>query len=172
MQFLTVWQHDSKNPENANNLASICQWWASLNDKKVNWVERLIPQIGGMSEIHWQLQRFDEIFAIVSPEIRGTTLYWYKHDSPVEHNSIAQKLELDNLKQELYIYPQSEEGVVVRVSLHEIEYQTIELQNTEITFQEQQLMTLRDVKQQFEVKVYLTPENLNLLKEWLVDKVE
>ncbi|CBN54328.1 hypothetical protein PN499_24115 [Kamptonema animale CS-326] len=169
MELLTVWQHGSHNPENTNNLDIIRHWWANLNGKEVNWVERLIPQIGGMSEVNWQSQRFDQIFVIVNPEIRGgDTLYWYKPDSPLEHSQIAQKLELDNLKQHLYIYPQSESELAIRVELHQFEYQTIELQNVEITFKEKEVMTLRDVKQQLEVKVTLTPINLNLLKEWLL----
>jgi len=167
MQFLTVWEHDSKDPENDANLAVISQWWANLNGKQVNWLERMIPQIGGMSEIHWEIQRFDEIFIMVNPEIRETTLYWQKPDSPIEHNSIAQKIELNNLKQELYIYPRIEEEIVLRVSLHEFEYQTIQLNNVEITFQEQEVMMIRDVKQQMEVQINLTAENVNLLKEWL-----
>ena len=168
MQLITVWQHGSRNPENANNLDIIQQWWTNLNGKEVNWVERLIPQIGGMSEVHWQPQRFDETFVIVNPEIRGDTLYWYSQDSPLERSQIAQKLELDNLKQQLYIYPQSEEELAIRVGLNQFEYQTIELQNVEITFEEQEVMTLRDVKQQLQVKVTLTPSNLTLLKEWLL----
>jgi hypothetical protein len=168
MQLLTIWQHDSKDPENDQNLALISQWWKNLNGKQVNWLERMIPQIGGMSEIHWEIQRFDEIFAIVNPEIRGTTLYWHKPDSPVEHNSMAQKIELNNLKQELYIYPQIEEEIVLRVSLHEFEYQTIKLNHVEIRFQEQEVMMIRDVKQQIEVQFNLTPENVKLLKEWFI----
>lgn len=168
MQFLTVWQHDSKDPENDANLALISQWWANLNGKQVNWLERMIPQIGGMSEIHWEIQRFDEIFIMVNPEIKGTTLYWQKPDSPIEHNSMAQKIELNNLKQELFIYPRIEEEIVLRVSLHEFEYQTIKLNNVEITFQEQEVMMIRDVRQQMEVQINLTAENVNLLKEWLI----
>jgi hypothetical protein len=168
MQFLIVWEHDSKDPENDANLAVISQWWANLNGKQVNWLERMIPQIGGMSEIHWEIQRFDEIFIIVNPAIKGTTLYWQKPDSPIEHNSMAQKIELNNLKQELYIYPRIEEEIVLRVSLHEFEYQTIKLNNVEITFQEQEVMMIRDVKQQMEVQINLTAENVNLLKEWLI----
>jgi hypothetical protein len=52
MQLKIVWQSESKTPENAENFDRISQWWASLNGKEVTWVQRLIPQIGGMSEIH------------------------------------------------------------------------------------------------------------------------
>lgn len=168
MQLLTIWQHGIQSPENINNLDIIREWWENLNGKEINWVERLIPQIGGMSEVHWQPQRFDEIFVIIRPEIRDMTLYWYKADFPLEHNKIAQKIELDHLKQQLYLYPQSEEELVIRVGLNEFEYQAIELQNADITFQEPEVMILRDVKQQLEVKVNLTAANLNLLKEWLI----
>ena len=104
----TVWQSGSNNPENADSLDNISQWWRNLNGKEISWVERLIPQIGGLSEIHWHPQRFDETFVIINPEIREDTLYWYKRGSPVQRHNTVQKLELDNLLQQLYIYPQLE----------------------------------------------------------------
>ena len=132
----TVWQSGSTNPENADSLDNISQWWGNLNGKEISWVERLIPQIGGISEIHWHPQRFDETFVIINPEIREDTLYWYKRGSPVQRNNTVQKLELDNLLQQLYIYPQLESEMVICIGFPEIKYQTLELNNPEIALGE------------------------------------
>ena len=120
MQLKTVWQSGSKDAENSDKFDRISQWWQNLNGKQISWVERLIPQIGGMSEIHWQPQRFDETFVILNPKIREETLYWYNSNSPVERNNTVQKIELDNLQQHLYIYPQLESELVIRIAISEV----------------------------------------------------
>ncbi len=167
MQLKIVWQSGIDNPENTDNLDRISQWWANLNGKEITWVERLIPQIGGMSEIHWHPQRFDETFIIVNPEIRADTLYWYKPDSPVERNSTVQKLELDNLQQQLYLYSQLESDVVIRIGIPEVKYQTLEVKNVEIALGEDNIMLLWDTEQELEIKIALSPENIVKLKELL-----
>jgi hypothetical protein len=170
MQLKIVWQSESKTPENAENFDRISQWWASLNGKEVTWVERLIPQIGGMSEIHWHPQRFDETFVIVNPEIRGDALYWYKPDSPVPRSTTVQKLELDNLQQQLYVYSQLESELVVRIGIPEIKYQTLELNNPEIALGSDNVLLLWDADQELEIKISLSHENVIKLKELLTDK--
>lgn len=167
MQQITIWQSGSNNPDNAENLKIISQWWTNLNHKQVTWVQRLIPQIGGLSEIHWAPQRFDETFVMVYPQLRGITLYWYKPDSPVERNTTVDKLELDHINQQLFIYPQTQKELVIRVTLPEIKYQTLDLNNPELKLEKNNLLILRDKQQQVEVKVTLSPENLNRLKELL-----
>lgn len=167
MQLKTVWHSGSNDPENANNLDNISQWWRNLNGKQISWVERLIPQIGGLSEIHWHPQRFDEKFVIVHPEIREQTLYWYKPDSPVQRNNTVDKLELDNLQQQLYIYPQLEAELVIRVGIPEVKYQTLELNNPEIALGEDNLLLLWESDQELEIKIYLSNENIAKLKELL-----
>jgi hypothetical protein len=169
MQLKIVWQSGSNNPENTDNLDNISQWWTNLNGKEISWVERLIPQIGGQSEIHWQPQRFDETFVIVNPEIRDDTLIWYKSDSPVERNTIVYKLELDNLQQQLYVYPQLESEVVIRIGIPEVKYQTLDLNNPEIALGENNILLLWDADQELEVKITLSPENIVKLKELLAD---
>ncbi|AFZ08741.1 hypothetical protein Osc7112_4435 [Oscillatoria nigro-viridis PCC 7112] len=166
-QLKTVWQSGSTDPENADNLHNISQWWGNLNGKEISWVQRLIPQIGGLSEIHWQPQRFDETFVIVNPEIREETLYWYKPDSPVQRNNTVDKLELDNLQQQLYIYPQLESELVIRVGIPEVKYQTLELNNPEIALGEDNMLLLWESEQELEVKIYLSNENFAKLKELL-----
>lgn len=170
MQLKIVWQSGINNEENTDNLHSISQWWANLNGKKIVWVERMIPQIGGMSEIHWHPQRFDETFIIVNPEIRTDTLYWYKPNSAVERNSAVQKLELDNLQQQLYLYPQLESDVVIRIGIPEVKYQILEIKNVEIGLGEDNIMLLWDPEQELEIKIALSSENIVKLKELLAEQ--
>ncbi|MEZ2225391.1 MULTISPECIES: hypothetical protein [unclassified Microcoleus] len=170
MELKIVWELESNNPTNTDNLHHISQWWANLHGKAITWVERIIPLAGDMSEIHWHPQRFDENFIMVNPEIRGDTLYWYKPDSPVERNTIVQKLELDNLQQQLYIYPQLESEIVIRIAIPEIKYQTLELKNVEFALGEDNIMLLWDVEQELEIKIALTAENILKLQELLADK--
>ncbi len=170
MQLKIVWQSGINNQENTDNLHSISQWWTNLNGKEIVWVERMIPQIGGMSEIHWQPQRFDETFMIVNPEIRTDTLYWQKPDSALERNSTVQKLELDNLQQQLYLYPQLEPDMVIRIGIPEVKYQTLEIKNVEIALGEDNIMLLWDPEQELELKIALSSENIVKLKELLAEK--
>jgi DNA-binding transcriptional regulator/RsmH inhibitor MraZ len=170
MQLKIVWQSGINNQENTDNLHSISQWWTNLNGKEIVWVERMIPQIGGMSEIHWQPQRFDETFMIVNPEIRTDTLYWQKPDSALERNSTVQKLELDNLQQQLYLYPQLEPDMVIRIGIPEVKYQTLEIKNVEIALGEDNIMLLWDPEQELEIKIALSSENIVKLKELLAEK--
>lgn len=167
MQLRTVWEAGSSEAENSKNLETIRQWWLTLDQKEVTWIQRLIPQIGGMEEIHWQLQRFDESFVIVKPDIRETSLYWYKEDSPVERSLMPQKLEFDYLKQHLYIYPHSQEELVIRVGRPDIKYQTIELKNPEIEVGKDQSLLIWDAEQQLEIKVNLNSESLKQLRKLL-----
>jgi len=120
-----------------------------------------------LSEIHWHPQRFDETFVIVNPEIREETLYWYKPDSPVQRNNTVNKLELDNLQQQLYIYPQLESELVIRVGIPEVKYQTLELNNPEIALGEDNMLLLWESDQELEIKIYLSSENIAKLKELL-----
>ncbi|MGL5061321.1 MAG: hypothetical protein ACRC62_15215 [Microcoleus sp.] len=167
MQLKTTWHSDSNSPENTANLDAIAQWWKNLNGKEITWVERLIPQIGGMSEIHWQPQRFDETFKIVNPKIWDNTLYWYKADSPLERNTAVKKLELDNLQQQLYVYPQLESELVIRIEIPAVKYQTLELKNPEIALGENNIMLLWDAEQELEVKIALNSENIAKIKKLL-----
>ena len=170
MQPKTIWQQNSDNPENGSNFATIQQWWASLNAQKIAWRQRLIPATGDVSQLDWEPQRFDEVFKLQMPQIRGITLYWRKADSEQERSTTPRKLELDTNTQQLYIYPQSQKELVIRVGIPEIVYQKIEIANPQwqgTTAGENYILTLRDQKQQLEVKLTLTPENLAQLKEQL-----
>lgn len=170
MQPKISWQQGSNNPENPTNLATIQKWWATLNDQKVSWRQRIIPQSGDVSELDWEPQRFDEVFPLKTPSIRGITVYWHKPDEDRERSTTPRQLELDIDRQQLYIYPQSQKELVIRVGIPEIIYQKIELNNPQLkldTAGENKILTLGDTKQQVEVKVTLSPAELDQLRQQL-----
>ncbi|MFB2838817.1 hypothetical protein [Floridanema evergladense] len=163
-----IWEQGSNNPENADNFAIIKQWVANLNGKEILWKQRLLPPNGDVREIDWEAQRFDEKFIIFNSEIRGITFYWQKPDSPQERNTTPAKLELDTLKQQLYVYLQSQKDVVIRLALLERVYQKFQMINPQVEVNrlgENYVLIIRDEKQQIEVKVALTPEKITQLKE-------
>ena len=166
MQVKTLWQSGSGNTDNPQNLATIRQWWESLNSKEVTWQQRIITENQEVDQLDWEAKRFDENFAIANPEIRGITLYWSKPDSPQERNTTAHKLILDSLRQYLYIFPQSQKELVIRVGLETITYQRISLTNPQYLYNpsgENYILTLQDATQQLEVKVTMSPENIKQL---------
>jgi hypothetical protein len=161
-----VWQQGSGNPENLQNLATIRQWWESLKDKEISWKQRIFNQNSAVEQLDWEPNRFDEVFLLTNPQIRGITLYWRKPDSPQERNTTPRQLILDNRLQYLYIFPQSQKELVIRVGLPSIPYQTISLTNPEYSYNplgDRYILSLRDATQQLEVKVTLSPENLKQL---------
>ncbi|HBB30871.1 MAG TPA: hypothetical protein DDZ80_15215 [Cyanobacteria bacterium UBA8803] len=169
---MIVWQQHSDNPENGSNLAKITKFWTSLNDRKIAWRQRLVPQTD-INAIDWEPQRFDEEFKLQNPQIRGITLYWYKPDLEQERSTTPHKLELDIQQLQLYIYPQSQKDLVIRVGIPEIVYQKIEIANPEWESSrsgENHILTLRDKQQRIEVKLTLTPENLDRLREQIVER--
>jgi hypothetical protein len=170
MQGKTVWQQGSNEPDNATHFATISQWWTELDGKEVTWRQRLIPPSGDVGELDWEPQRFDEIFVIRSPQVRGITLYWQKPDAKEERNTTVHKLELDHFKQQLYIYPQSQLGLVIRVGLPQVVYQQIKLENpqwTVTTSSDQSVLMLRDDAQKLEIQIMLSPNQVSALKQQL-----
>ncbi|WP_009632873.1 hypothetical protein [Synechocystis sp. PCC 7509] len=170
MQTKVIWQQNSQQPDNTDNLALISQWWSSLANQGITFAQRLIPDNGALDQINWETQRFDEFFPIANPQIRGITLYWCKLDSDLERNTLPYQLVLDTRRQQLYIFPQSQNQLIIRVGLPEVSYEKVEITNPEIEckqFDSKYLLTLRDTAQHIEVKVTLTPENLSQLKQKL-----
>ncbi len=168
MQGKIVWQQSSTNPENASNLVFLSQWWSNLANKKIAFLHRLIPESGEISEVNWEPQRFDEVFELKTPEIRGITLYWRKPDSQQERNTTPYELVLDTRRQQLYIFPQSQQQLVIRVGLLEIPYKKIEMKNPQLEYSpvgQNHILTLQDSQQQLEVKVTLSHEYLSQLKQ-------
>lgn len=169
MQGKIIWQQGSNKPENLSNLALISQWWSSLANQEVCFAQRLIPQSGEVDEINWEPQRFDEVFELKNPEIRGITLYWQKLDSPQERNTTPSQLVLDNRRQQLYIFPQSQKQLVLRVALPQIAYETIELINPQIEYSSlngtSHILLLRDAQQKLEVKAIFSSDMLSQLQQ-------
>ncbi len=158
-----TWQQKSNNPDNVDNLAVISQWWNNLNSQEISWQQRLIPHSGDVEEIRWEEQKFDEKFLIQSPQLRGITIYWRKNKEQEERNITARQLELDQIKQKLYIYPQTQEQVVICVSIPQVAYQTIELKDPQIigkTIGDNYLLLLRDTDQKLDLKINLSPQKL------------
>ncbi|HAG79606.1 MAG TPA: hypothetical protein DCL61_00230 [Cyanobacteria bacterium UBA12227] len=171
MEPQIIWQQNSDNPDNGTNLAKIAKFWSNLQGRKIAWRQRLIPKTENINEIDWESQRFDEEFKLQTSEIRGITLYWRKADSDREVSTTPHKLELDLQQLQLYIYPQSQKELVIRVGIPEVVYQKIEITNPlwEITRSgENYSLILRDKQQQIEVKVILSPDNRDKLKEQLL----
>jgi hypothetical protein len=168
MQVKTVWQFNSSNPENADSLATIRQWWAQLNGKEIFWQQRVLPANAEASELNWEPQRFDEKFVLIHPEVRGITLYWQKPDAPQEKGTTPHKLVLDSLHQQLYIFPQSQKELVMRVGLPEVVYQKIAFQASQWQYNAStQTLTVRDDLQKLEIQIAVTPESLANLKQQL-----
>jgi hypothetical protein len=149
-----IWQQNSTSPDSAESLAQIAQWWAGLDKQEVSWQQRLLTT----EELNWETQKFDEKFVIQAPQLRGITIFWRKLGITEERNITAAKLELDLDRSKLYIYPQSQAQVVICVSIPQIVYQTIEVNNPQIATMARgdgRLLLLRDTQQQLELKITL-----------------
>lgn len=167
-QPTTVWQSGSSDPHNTDHLAVIRQWWAGLNGKRINWRQRVLPGTVPASTLNWEPQRFDETFVISQPELRGITLYWHKPEIPQERSTTPHRLELDTLRQELYIFPQSQKELVIRIEQPDLAYQTVKLQPDTCTYSaETQLLIVRDGSRRIELQLQLTPALLSQLQEEL-----
>ncbi|MEB3279370.1 MAG: hypothetical protein VKK42_10680 [Lyngbya sp.] len=168
MASTITWQYGSSNPENATQLETIRQWWADLEGQEITWQQRLIPENGDLTQINWESQKFDEVFLIVNPQLRGITLYWSKLGNDQERSITASKLELDPLHQQLYIFSQSQTNIIIRVEFPQIKYQMIEMNNPEIAVGKSGTILVRDSQQLLEIKISLTPEKLEQLKAKLM----
>ena len=164
----TLWQSSNNHPDNATHLDIIRQWWASLQGQEIHWQQRLIPADGDyLSGLDWQPQRFDETFTIKNPEIRGITLYYFKPELPQELSITPHKLKLDSQQQQLYIFPQSQQQVVIRVEGYKPPYQIIELTDPDLAVGKDGMILFRDHQQLMDVKIKLSSDRLKLLKSKL-----
>ncbi|MBL1173855.1 hypothetical protein [Pantanalinema sp. GBBB05] len=164
----TVWQFGSNAPDNTDNLATIRQWWAGLDGQRINWRQRVLPGTVAANTLNWEPQRFDETFIVTDPELRGITLYWKKPDSPQEKSTTPDRLELDHVRQQLYIFPRSQKELVIRIERPDLVYQTVTVQANQSEYAaDTQVLTVRDDLQRLEVKVKLSPELVQQLKQQL-----
>ncbi len=170
MQLKTVWQHGSSNPDNAANFAKISEWWAGLQGKEVTWRQRIVPQLTPPEQVAWDPpQRFDEVFVLSNPQIRGITLFWATPAKPEEKSTTPSKLELHG-ESRLYVYLQSQKDVVIQVALPEVKYEVVELTNPKvqcIAAGAGCILVFKDDKTLVETRVALTSEGLSQLKQQL-----
>lgn len=158
-----IWQQNSSNPHNRENLEAIAKWWSDLGGQEVVWQQRLIPASGEVADLDWQPQKFDENLILVLPEIRGITLYWRDHQGGNERNITPDKLHLDLTQQNLLVFPQSQSQVVISISLPVTVYQKLNLLNPQVaaTVKDGQgMILLRDKTEKLEIKVTLSPEKI------------
>jgi hypothetical protein len=161
-----IWQQNSSQSDNGDNLKAIAVWWSALAAKEVAWQQRLIPPSGNLDELDWQPQKFDEKLVLATPQVRGITFYWRNNQVTDERNITPSKLELDLSKQRLYVFPQSQSQVVISVSLPVTVYQKLNLLNPQIAAtikNGQGIILLRDETEKLEVKVTLSQAQINQL---------
>ncbi|MEY4519367.1 MAG: hypothetical protein RLZZ499_1966 [Cyanobacteriota bacterium] len=170
-----IWQQNSSQPDNGDNLKAIAQWWSELAGKEVAWQQRLIPPSGNLEELDWQPQKFDEKLVLETPQVRGITLYWRNKQGTDERNITPHKLDLNIAQQRLYIFPQSQSQVVISVSLPVIAYQQLNLVNPQIAAtikNGQGIILLRDAAEKLEVKVALSQSQVKQLLEQLLEQLK
>ncbi|MBO9998434.1 MAG: hypothetical protein J7641_05405 [Cyanobacteria bacterium SID2] len=158
MESKRIWQYGSTHPDNAENLETIRRWWGNLDGQPIVWQQRLIPDSGNPDELDWELQRFDDRFTLTAPELKGITIYWRKPEERDAHNITARQIELDEARQQLYIYSKAQPNVVLRVALPSVAYESIELKPSHlrcVTGEGKAVLVFRDESQLLEVKVKL-----------------
>lgn len=165
-----IWQQNSSEPSNRENLSAIAKWWSNLEDQEIAWQQRLIPERGDLQDIDWQPQKFDEKFVLLTPQLRGITIFWRNNKATEERNITPSKLQLDLTKQQLYVFPQSQSQVVISIKLPETVYQKLNLQNPQIatTFKDSSgIILLRDETNKLEITLTLDQEKWDQLRERL-----
>jgi hypothetical protein len=170
-----IWQQNSSQSDNGDNLKAIAHWWSELAGKEVAWQQRLIPPSGNLAELDWQPQKFDDKFVLQTPQVRGITLYWRNKQGTDERNITPYKLDLNIAQQRLYIFPQSQSQVVISVSLPVIAYQQLNLVNPQIAAtikNGQGIILLRDTAEKLEVKVALSQSQVKQLIKQLLEQLK
>lgn len=165
---LITWLQGGSAPDNGKSFEIIRDWWDNLTGKEVIVSQRLIPDDGDTSRINWEPQKFDDQLVMFNTEMRGITLYWQKTFSEDERSFTPAKLELDKIQENLYIYPQSQPKVVIRVGIPNVRYTTLSMKEPELSITEsggERILLMRDRDRQIAVKLPLTPNTLTRLQE-------
>lgn len=161
-----IWQQEGDHPDKADNFALITQWWQNLSNQDLSWKQRVIPESGNLEELDWENQRFDETIAFETAEVRGITLYWRQHGIEQERNITPRQLVFAPSHQALYIYPQSQPQLVIRIAKPIPVYDRLEISNpltVGTSVGDKYVLLLRDKQQQLEVKVTLDTDSLSQL---------
>ncbi|MEL6787463.1 MAG: hypothetical protein AAFO76_08660 [Cyanobacteria bacterium J06607_15] len=165
-----IWQQNSGDSNNKENLEAIASWWLDLAGKEVAWQQRLLENSDQVADLDWQPQKFDEKLILATSEMRGITLYWHNKGGQDERNITPGKLHLDTAKARLYIFPQSQSQVVISVSLPQTVYQKINLANPQIAATVKDgkgIILLRDETEKLEVKIALSQKQVTQLVDRL-----
>ena len=164
-----IWQQNSQDRNNGDNLKAIARWWSELEAKEVVWQQRLLSPDGDLDSLDWQLQKFDEKLVLSAPQVRGITLYW-RNKGIDERNITPSKLILNTSEQKLYIFPQSQSQIVISVSLPVAVYQKFDLLNPQIAASVKNgrgMILLRDDTEKLEITVTLNPSQITQLLDRL-----
>jgi hypothetical protein len=173
--MIITWQAQVQTPENGKNFSTIANWWKSLNQKSVQWKQRLIPESG---KVDWEPQRFDETVVVAQPDVRGITLYWQKEAAAEESNSTPRKLEFEPTQQQLYIYPESPENLIISVKVAGVVRETLQIKNPawlgEKIYDDAQnvtgaRLTIQDTTTLVEIQVEMNADSLSYLKRVIND---
>ena len=159
-----IWQQNSSDPDNGDNFKAIAGWWSELETKEVIWQQRLLSPDGDLDSLDWQSQKFDERFVLSAAQVRGITLYW--HNNGIDERNITPSKLILTTEQKLYIFPQSQSQVVIKVSLPTAVYQKFNLLNPQIaatTKDGRGIILLRDDTEKLEVTVTLNPSQITQL---------
>ena len=170
MNQILIWQQNTVDPDSADKLSAIANWWSELNNQEVLWQQRLIPDSGDFAEIDWQSQKFDEKLILQAPQFRGITFYWHSNKIPDQRDITPSKLQFDPAQQQLYIVPQSQSQIVIKISLPGIVYQKLNMNNPQIAATTKDggaIILLRDETEKLEVTIALDAEKLSLLRDRL-----
>lgn len=161
-----VWYQGTIDPDALEHFQTIQTWWETLNGKEIIWQQRMLNGAEDLASLDWSQQRFDERYVIRTPHVKGITLYWSKATEPDrEQNTTPQRLQLDG--EHLYVFPQSQQGLVLRITLPQLVYQTITLKDPEIStsaLETYQVLTFKDDDKRIKVQIALSPETLLGLK--------
>ncbi|WP_072620485.1 hypothetical protein [Spirulina major] len=167
MHGILIWQHHSNAAHNADNFALISQWLTRLNGQTVELAQRLILPHGSTQELDWTPKRFDHTFTLHHPRIAGITVYWQQEEDEHEHNITVKQLDLDMARQSLYLYPQNQPTVVMKLCIPGIRYETINLDDPEMACTQvgdRSILLFRDPQQHLEIKLNLSRENVMKLR--------
>ncbi|PIE32736.1 hypothetical protein CSA56_14195 [candidate division KSB3 bacterium] len=116
-----TWQFGSEDPENSKNFTTITTWWKALQAQTVVWKQRLIPKDGNLD---WSSQKYDESFTFFEADVRGITFYWRKEEADKMSGITPSKLEFAPALQRLYVYPESQNNLVIRIEIPEPVHQS------------------------------------------------
>jgi len=167
MSNQVIWELNSPNPDNSTNFETASQWWLELENQEIIFAQRLLPATNQAEDANWEAQRFDEKLTLTQTRVGGITLYWHSPKSEQERSITPTKLELNTDKQQLYIYSQAQQNLVIRITKPQTIYQSYNLENPKIAgakMGDRVVLLLQDEAQNIEVKLTLNSENVAKLK--------